>query len=219
MLAVLVIGITAGTALAANGNCPNGLPFCFVANNPANATEVNHNFMQLKEWLETKVGVVSAAGVTASRVAASGAVTGATLASSNVTVSDRIVGANAAGNLHVDSSGTGTYLNWFGGNAVIFGTGTQSEVARIDNRGLVVAGHRAPSVIVSTNCAAGSCLASCPAGTTIKLAFGLHGLAANAQSGNWSCGGGFQWKGDCVGGTSCTTTTACGSSGTFLECW
>lgn len=51
--------VMAPLAIAANGNCPNGLPNCFVANNPALAAQVNHNFAQLKEWLELKVGTVA----------------------------------------------------------------------------------------------------------------------------------------------------------------
>lgn len=54
LAAVVVLGV--GTAFAANGSCPNDLPFCFRADDPATASEVNHNFAQLKEWLEAKVG-------------------------------------------------------------------------------------------------------------------------------------------------------------------
>ena len=35
------------------------MPSCFAANQPATASEVNHNFAQLKEWLEAKVGAVA----------------------------------------------------------------------------------------------------------------------------------------------------------------
>jgi hypothetical protein len=52
-----------GIAYAANGNCPNGLPYCFGADTPALASEVNHNFMQLKEWVEQKTGAVGNAAV------------------------------------------------------------------------------------------------------------------------------------------------------------
>ena len=74
--------VTIGTAFAATGACPNAMPFCFAANQPATASEVNHNFAQLKEWLEAKVGAVATpvaingtatfnAGVTAATVTAS----------------------------------------------------------------------------------------------------------------------------------------------------
>ena len=54
-IGVLAFAATIGSALAANGNCPNGLPFCFSANQPAIAAEVNQNFAQLKEWLEANL--------------------------------------------------------------------------------------------------------------------------------------------------------------------
>ncbi len=59
--AAVVIAVLVGTAAsAASGACPNGLPFCFTSDTPALASEVNMNFMQLKEWLELKVGTVAA---------------------------------------------------------------------------------------------------------------------------------------------------------------
>ena len=60
----VVLAALGGTALGANGNCPNELPFCFNADSPALASQVNHNFMQLKEWLEAKVGPTSTANLT-----------------------------------------------------------------------------------------------------------------------------------------------------------
>ena len=62
----LVGVLGSGVAIAANGNCPNGLPYCFVADSPAHASEVNHNFAQLKEWLEQKVGPTGTPQVTLS---------------------------------------------------------------------------------------------------------------------------------------------------------
>ncbi|MDP2275862.1 MAG: hypothetical protein Q8N23_32270 [Archangium sp.] len=44
-----LVALAAGTAWAASGNCPNGLQYCFVANSPATAAEVNYNFSQLRE--------------------------------------------------------------------------------------------------------------------------------------------------------------------------
>jgi hypothetical protein len=49
--------------LAADGACPNQLPFCFAAGAPARASEINHNFAQLLEWLESKVGAVDSGDV------------------------------------------------------------------------------------------------------------------------------------------------------------
>lgn len=65
--------VIAPLALAANGACPNGLPFCFAADAPALASEVNTNFAQLKEWVELKVGPVDAGTVTASGATIAGA--------------------------------------------------------------------------------------------------------------------------------------------------
>lgn len=74
---IVVIGALVGaSAFAANGSCPNGLPFCFEADAPAKASEVNHDFAQLKEWLETKVGVVGTPAIS---------VTGLTVTGTSVT--------------------------------------------------------------------------------------------------------------------------------------
>ncbi len=82
----LLAAATVGTAMAANGNCPNGMPFCFAPNQPAVATQVNHNFAQLKEWLEAKVGPVGSAVSVAAPSAFTGnvSVTGAGTFSSTV---------------------------------------------------------------------------------------------------------------------------------------
>ncbi len=63
---------------AADGACPNGYPFCLVADEPARASDVNHNFAQIREWLEQKTGAVGSAevrvqtGATSNVTAASG---------------------------------------------------------------------------------------------------------------------------------------------------
>jgi hypothetical protein len=69
-IACVATVLSIGKALAANGNCPNGLPVCFASNTPALASDVNWNFAQLKEWLETKVGPVTSSIVTAGTVSA-----------------------------------------------------------------------------------------------------------------------------------------------------
>lgn len=61
VVSATVLGAT--FSFAANGNCPNGLPFCFGADTPAEASQVNHNFAQLKEWIELKVGATNTANV------------------------------------------------------------------------------------------------------------------------------------------------------------
>lgn len=60
----LLAGLVGSVALAANGNCPNGMPFCFAPDSPALASDINMNFAQLKEWLEQKVGTTGTSSVT-----------------------------------------------------------------------------------------------------------------------------------------------------------
>lgn len=101
--------------------CPNGLPFCFAPNSPALAGQVNQNFMQLKEWVETKVGPVSTGGVssgtvTAAAVTATGTVTAAAVNASG-TVNANLVSANvvsATGVLRANllSAARGLEISW-----------------------------------------------------------------------------------------------------------
>ena len=44
-----VVALAGGTAWSASGNCPNGMQYCFTADAPALAQEVNYNFSQLRE--------------------------------------------------------------------------------------------------------------------------------------------------------------------------
>lgn len=217
----VAILVGTGTALAADGNCPNALPFCFAPDTPAQASQVNHNFAQLHEWLVAKVGAPATAGIATSSVAATGTIS-ATRGTFSCGSNQCVSGNNVAGNFHLDTSSAGgaTYVNWFSGSSgVVFGVGSQSETGRIDTRGFVAGGRRSPSVIATNNCAAASCTATCPSGTVVKMAFGFHGQNTTSGSGAWVCGGGFQWLGSCVGNSSCSVSTACGSSGVFLECW
>lgn len=74
-VSAVVLAMGAGTALAANGNCPNALPFCFQADTPAIAGQVNQNFAQLKEWMEAKVGPVTSTAATTNALTVNGAET------------------------------------------------------------------------------------------------------------------------------------------------
>ena len=147
VLVAIVVGV-AGVVSAANGNCPNGMPFCFSPDTPAEAAQVNHNFSQLKEWLESKVGPVTAPAISSStgitstgRITTSGGLTvsggGVTLTNTDVTLTNgRIIGSNLAGNFHLDTTGGGSlYLNWFSGNGVTFGNGAMGQTARVDGSG------------------------------------------------------------------------------------
>lgn len=44
-----VVALAGGTAWSASGNCPNGMQYCFTADAPALASEVNYNFSQLRD--------------------------------------------------------------------------------------------------------------------------------------------------------------------------
>jgi hypothetical protein len=63
VLAVLVVVGLYSAVRAADGKCPNRLPFCFNSKDPARAADVNQNFSQVLEWLEQKVGPVGTTGV------------------------------------------------------------------------------------------------------------------------------------------------------------
>ncbi len=133
-IAMALVCGAAGVVFAANGNCPNGLPFCFAPDTPAQAGQVNHNFSQLKEWLEAKVGAVTTPAIsTAAGLSTTG---GLQVNNSNITLTDgRLIGTNPAGNFHIDATGNALYLNWFSGNGVTFGNGAQGQVGRLDNQG------------------------------------------------------------------------------------
>jgi hypothetical protein len=146
VLVAIVVGV-AGVVSAANGNCPNGMPFCFSPDTPAEAAQVNHNFSQLKEWLESKVGPVTAPAISSStgisstgRITTSGglSVTGGGVSVSNTDITltnGRLIGTNTVGNFYIDTTGNALFLNWFSGNGVTFGNGAMGQAARVDNAG------------------------------------------------------------------------------------
>ena len=76
-----------GHARSQDAACPQLLPAPLVtlcANTPARASEVNGNFQQIVDWIEDKVGAVTAGGVTASSVQATTSVTTPTANVTNV---------------------------------------------------------------------------------------------------------------------------------------
>lgn len=217
LVSCLVVFASVGTALAANGNCPNNLPFCFAADQPAQASQVNHNFAQLLEWLEAKTGTRSAAGVQTPSVTTTGNV--------EVTNSGQIVGTGN-GNFHINtmpSAGT-LYLNWHSGSGgVIVGNGASAPAVALQANGnvnLTSVNGRRPAVTYANACSTGSCTQACQNSGVIRQAWGFHGANAFANvGGGWACGGGIQWMGACLGQSSCTVTTACGSSSVWIDCW
>lgn len=130
VVAVASFGL-AGTVLAADGTCPNTFPFCFTADTPAQAAQVNHNFSQIKEWLETKVGSVS--GTTAgtgtvrtASVVSTGAIQGTVFTASGGQL------RSSSGNLELQPAN--------GSSALIFGNGNGGEAGRITAGGAMTVG-------------------------------------------------------------------------------
>lgn len=125
LAAALAIVAYNGVSFAANGNCPNGYPFCFGAGSPALASQVNHNFAQIKEWVEQKVGAVGSnnVAVPGSLTVGGGAtvsgntglagtltVTGATSVGNGLTVTSG--GLSVTGNLSATGNTFGCYTHW-----------------------------------------------------------------------------------------------------------
>jgi hypothetical protein len=83
----------------------------FNADQPAQASQVNGNFNQLKTWLEAKVGAVPGNSITTTSVTATGAVTtsgavtggtvtgGAVSSTGTITASGRVTGSSLSGSL------------------------------------------------------------------------------------------------------------------------
>ncbi len=112
----LLVGIAAPLSWAADGNCPNGLPFCFAADAPARASDVNHNFAQLKEWLEAKVGSTASSNLTAGAVSASSLTVSGSTTLGSTTASGATVTGNATvnGTLSLGASGVASFraMSW-----------------------------------------------------------------------------------------------------------
>lgn len=219
LVASLVVVASVGTALAADGNCPNNLPFCFGPDQPAQASQVNHNFAQLREWLETKTGTRTVAGIQTPTLTTTGNV--------NVNSSGQIIGTGN-GNFHINTMPTtGTlYLNWHSGSGgVIVGDGAGAAAVTMQSNGnmiLTTVNGRRPSVSYGNNCtgANASCTQSCLNNGVIRQAYGVHGNRWDAKvGGSWGCGTGVQWMGNCIGQSSCTVTTSCSSAGIWIDCW
>jgi hypothetical protein len=69
------------------------------------------------------------------------------------------------------------------------------------------------------SCNQASCTATCPSGSTIVSAFGFHGAYHSADvASQWTCGAAIEYMGSCLGGTSCTVSSGCGTSGMQMLC-
>ncbi len=101
------------------------------------------------------------------------------------------------------------------------GVGTDTPTMMLDVAGPArIEGRRVPFAVVADVCASSSCTATCPAGTTVAMAFGFHGFDGNTSDSHaWACGGAWEWAGSCLGQSSCTIATQCSSSSVRLHCW
>ena len=158
-----VLAALVGTAAsAATGACPNGLPFCFTADSPAIATEVNTNFAQLKEWLESKVGTV-ATPVKITTGATVSTVTPPTQASRALFVSANTAGFNEPiVDFRHDNLTQGVGIGW--SSVMATGTAPNQDLFLIaKGTGQVTISSNTLNVGASTtSCAVGPCY--CPAG-------------------------------------------------------
>ena len=186
--AVVLATLVGTAAFAANGACPNGLPFCFTADQPALASEVNHNFMQLREWLESKVGTVATpvritTGATVSTVTPPTQATRALFVSSSTTGS-----GDPIADFRHDNLTQGVGIGW----SSIFATGTdvnQDLNLIAKGTGQVISASRLNVGATTTSCAIGPCF--CPTGayplswtgTCSGAGIGVYSVAA-ATSGS-----------------------------------
>jgi hypothetical protein len=113
------------------------------------------------------------------------------------------------------------YLSWTSGSGAVIGNGKSKAYATFDasKQITIIGARRVPSEIVTNNCNVANCAATCPAGTTIKLAFGVHGGPVSATGGSWNCGNAVGWMGSCLGKNSCEVATGCSTSAMWIECW
>jgi len=215
--------------------CAQTLPspmVTFCPDAPALASQVNANLQALVTFLQQKVGTVGNANITTAGTLSSGQATvaGLTTAGSvtfGATTRQMVNLYNSEYGLGVQAATgyfrTGGGFAWFRGgfhNDATNNSGGGVTQATLNDNGFTVRSRRIPSEIVTASCGAATCGASCPSGTVIKQAFGIHGAGPTAaNTGDWNCGGAFSWMGTCVNGTSCTVITGCGNSGMYLECW
>lgn len=201
----------------------DSLLYCFGAGQPALASEINSNFETVADGVDA-----ATASAAAKLPLAGGTMTGQITTSA----STAIQGGNAQGNLHIDAESSGAdgqmYLNWFEGKGVVIGRGNSTgSIANFNSSTgkATIGGKRVPSEVVIARCSTVSgCTATCPSGTVVKLAWGFHGMSAQANSGSaWACGQAYQWMGTCIGNSSCTINTGCdaanGGSSMWIECW
>ena len=156
-----VLAALIGTAAsAANGTCPNTMPFCFNPDEPALASQVNMNFAQLKEWLESKVGTAGTAvkittGATVSTTTPPVQVTRALYVSAPTTG-----GGEPIADFRHDNQTQGIGIGW---NSIVATGSSANQDVQIFPKGsgqVVVNGNLA----VTGNLNVGAVISSCTAG-------------------------------------------------------
>lgn len=170
-----LLAVFLGTvASAADGACPNGLPFCFAADTPALASEVNTNFAQLKEWLEAKVGAVGV-GVRVQPGATITSITPPTQATRGLFVSSNTTSpTEPILDVRHDNLTQGVGIGW---NSIV-ATGsaaTQDLQLLAKGAGQVISASNFSVGATTATCAIGPCF--CPAGL---FAQSWTGTCANA---------------------------------------
>jgi transposase-like protein len=211
-LAALVLAL-GGVVYAASGDCAGSkLPFCFAPNTPAKAVEVNHNFNQVVEWIETKVGDVNDSDVTVNGTMTVGSSNGTVLTlydDGDIAGVDMIQGHNdlrlgaTAGEVDLAIDGTG-----------------DTQVYQDLN----VAGSYFGSSVVDYSQAGASVINGiCPGGKRVAWAVGWVNdyntpCSANVSNSNKNvlrCAK-ETVRTECIGNTTCTytgTANGCGSPG------
>ncbi|MBL8933062.1 MAG: hypothetical protein JNM69_00825 [Archangium sp.] len=176
-----LLAVLLGTvASAADGACPNGLPFCFAADTPASASEVNTNFAQLKEWLEAKVGVVGVGvrvqpGATITSVAPPPQATrGLFVSSSTTSPTEPIL------DVRHDNLTQGVGIGW--NSIVATGSAATQDLQFVaKGAGQVISASNFSVGATTATCAIGPCF--CPAGL---FALTWTGTCSNAGVGVYS---------------------------------
>ncbi len=176
----LLAALVGTVASAADGACPNGLPFCFASDTPASASEVNTNFAQLKEWVEAKVGLVGS-GVRVQPGATITSVTPPTQATRGLFVSSN-TGAPTDPILDVrhDNLTQGVGIGW--NSIVATGSAATQDLQFVaKGAGQVISASNFSVGATTATCAIGPCF--CPAGL---FALTWTGTCSNAGIGVFS---------------------------------
>lgn len=159
---VALLALVGGTAWAATGNCPNGMTYCFVADRPALASEVNYDFSELRDLNSAYVSQIGG-GVPSTQAAAP--VTSLSLPAGSYVVSGKLyaISSTTAGNHTLLCS-----LRSSEGSTSIDFTNSNSAPTTYNNLSLLGA---------TTLNAAGTVSLSCSSGPDAAGAYTFYGIA------------------------------------------